>query len=247
MSPVSRSVPEILKALKSKGSPRNVAGMARYGIVAKKAYGVSAPDLMAVARTIGKNHVLARRLWATGVFDARILAAFVEQPELVTRNQMDQWASEFDNWAICDGVCLHLFRKTPFAYGKARTWSSRPEEFVRRAGFTMMAVLTVHDKKAPQEAFSKLLPLIRQRATDERTYVKKAVNWALRQIGKRSLELNRQAIRTAGELLQMDSPAARWIARDALRELKSPATIKRLRLKNVRKGQRPRARRLRRS
>lgn len=222
---------EILSYLESKGSPRNVAGMARYGIVAVKAYGASTAVVTALARTLGKDHALARDLWNTGVYDARIVAAFVEEPDRVTENQMERWVLDFDNWAICDGVCLHLFDKTQYAYAKAFAWSAREEEFVRRAGFVLMAVRAVHDKEAPDAAFRRFLGIIKTRATDERNFVKKAVNWALRQIGKRNLALNRAAITAAKELARRNSPAARWIARDALRELESAAVQKRLRAK----------------
>lgn len=235
------TVPEILSFLKSKGSPRNVAGMARYGIVARKAFGAPTTVITALARSIGKNHSLALDLWKTGVFDARILAAFVEEPDRVTQGQMEQWVSEFDNWAICDGVCLHLFDRTPHAHAKAIAWSARKKEFVRRAGFALMAVLAVHDKEAADRQFRRFLGIIARRVTDERTYVKKAVNWALRQIGKRNLALNQAAITAARGILTRDSPAARWIARDALRELESAAVQERLRAKA--QGRPPRSRR----
>jgi 3-methyladenine DNA glycosylase AlkD len=229
-----QTVAEILAFLKSKGNPRNVAGMARYGIVAKNVYGVSTPVITQLARSVGKNHALAQALWKTGVFDARILAIFVEEPDRVTERQMERWVQDFDNWAICDGVCLHLFDRTPHAYQKAHAWSARSEEFVRRAGFVLMAVLAVHDKKAPDSTFRRFLRIVKSRATDERNFVKKAVNWALRQIGKRNLALHRAAVATANAIARLSSPAARWIARDALRELQSPATVKRLHTKAVR-------------
>lgn len=222
------SVPDILALLKSKGNPRNVAGMARYGIIARRVYGVPTPAITALARAIGKNHSLATSLWKTGVYDARILAIFVEPPERVTEAQMERWVRDFDNWAICDGVCLHLFDKTPYAHRKALVWSARKEEFVRRAGFVLMAVLAVHDKEASDQRFQRFLRIVKQRATDERNFVKKAVNWALRQIGKRNIALNREAVRTAKQIARLDSAAARWIARDALRELQSPAVQERL-------------------
>ena len=226
------TVAEILSYLESKGSPRNVAGMARYGIVSIRAYGAPSAVITDLARSLGKNHGLARDLWRTGVFDARILAAFVEEPGRVTEGQMERWVLDFDNWAICDGVCLHLFDKTPHASAKAITWSARQEEFVRRAGLVLMAVLAVHDKKAPDDVFLKFLGIIKTRSTDERNFVKKAVNWALRQIGKRNLALNRAAIGAAKDIARRDSPAARWIARDGLRELESAAVQRRLRAKS---------------
>jgi 3-methyladenine DNA glycosylase AlkD len=230
------SVAEILAYLQSNGNPRNVAGMARYGIVAKNVYGVPTPVITRLARSIGKDHALAQDLWKTGVYDARIVALFVEEPERVTEAQMERWVRAFDNWAICDGVCLHLFDKTPYAYRKARAWSARNEEFVRRAGFVLMAVLAVHDKDAPDETFRRFLGMVKAKARDERNFVKKAVNWALRQIGKRNLALHREAVQTANAISRLDSPSARWIARDALRELRSPATLERLRKKATRRS-----------
>jgi 3-methyladenine DNA glycosylase AlkD len=218
----------ILEQLKSFGDPKNVAGMARYGIVAKKAYGVPAPAMHAMAKKIRKNHELALKLWNTGVYDARILAALIDNPIELTEKQMDAWVKDFDNWAICDGCCIHLFRYTRFAWKKATAWSKRKEEFVKRAGFALFATLTVHDKKASDSKFAAVLPIIKRASADERNGVKKAVNWALRQIGKRNHALNKQAIQTATEIKMINSPAARWIANDALRELKSEAVRKRL-------------------
>jgi 3-methyladenine DNA glycosylase AlkD len=233
-----QTIPEILAYLKSKGNPRNVAGMERYGIVAKKAFGAPTPVLTALARSIGKDHKLSLSLWKTGVLDAQILAAFVDEPGRVTERQMESWVRDFDNWAICDGVCLHLFGKTPFAHTKALEWSKREEEFVRRAGFVLMAVLAVHDKDAGDAPFVRFLSVVKKTAKDERNYVKKGVNWALRQIGKRSAQMNRMAIRVGKELVKLDSPAARWIARDALRELQSSAVQQRLQRKTAVKQRR---------
>jgi 3-methyladenine DNA glycosylase AlkD len=202
--------------------------MARYGIVTQSAYGASSPTIQRLARKTGKDHALAEKLWQTGNFDARVLACFVEEPAGVTAAQMERWVSDFDNWAICDGCCLHLFVRTRFAWPKAVQWSGRKPEFVRRAGFTLMAVLAVHDRQADDARFLKLLPLIEAGATDERNYVRKAVNWALRSIGKRNRGLNRAALRTAGRIRKLDSRAARWIASDARRELASSAVQKRL-------------------
>ncbi len=226
------TVKQILSRLESLGNPKNVAGMARYGIIAKKVYGASAPAIRSLAKEIGKNHELALKLWNTEIYDARILAAFIDDPKLVTEEQMESWVKDFDNWAICDGVCIHLFRKTPFAWKKSIAWSKRKEEFVKRAGFTLFATLAVHDKDAGAEKFIKILPIIIRESIDVRNGVKKAVNWALRQIGKRNIELNKHAIKTGEEIKKIDSPEARWIASDALRELKSNAIRKRL-LKNV--------------
>jgi 3-methyladenine DNA glycosylase AlkD len=215
--------PEILKKLESLYNPRNVEGMARYGITPVKAFGVSAPALKAIAKQIGRDHGLAQELWASGIHDARALACVIDEPAKVTPRQMDQWAKDFENWAVCDGACLHLFRYTPFAHAKCVEWSSRKEEFVKRAAFSLMACLAVGDKQARDEAFLKFLPLIRREATDERNGVKKAVNWALRQIGKRNRRLQRAAIQAGERIHAINSRSARWIASDALRELKSPA------------------------
>ncbi len=222
------SVQEVLRTLESLGSPRNVEGMARYGIVSRKAYGVSAPAMRALARRIGTDHDLALRLWATGVHDARIVAVLIGDPARVTKSLMNKWVKDFDNWGVCDAGCSVLFDKTPFAIEMAFEWTKRKEEFVRRAGFVLMAALAVHDKKAPDGVFLRFLPVLKQGSTDERNFVRKAVNWALRQIGKRNSGLNRAALRTAREIRKIDSSAARWIAADAIRELESAAVQKRL-------------------
>lgn len=209
----------VLAELERIANPANVAGMARFGIVGKKLLGISVGQVRAVAKQIGRDHQLAEELWGTGIFEARLLAAFVAEPARLTRRQASAWARDFECWADCDGVCLHLFRKTPFAHELAVAWSVRDRELVKRAGFTMMATLAVHDKAAPNAVFSGYLSRIQQAATDERHNVKKGVNWALRQIGKRNRVLNREAIRAARLIRKKDSKAARWIASDALREL----------------------------
>ncbi len=220
---------EILNKLKSLANPENVAGMARFGITTTNAYGISAPVLKRLAREIGKSHKLAGQLWATGNREARALAYLIDEPARVTERQMERWAKDFDSWDVCDGTCLYLFQYTPFAYRKCVEWSARREEYVKRAAFSLMACLTVHDKRAPDAAFLRFMPLIHEAARDERNFVKKAVNWALRQIGKRNRRLNRAAIRTAREIRKLDSRSARWIAVDALRELESRRVLQRLR------------------
>jgi 3-methyladenine DNA glycosylase AlkD len=214
--------------MQSLSNPGAVAGLARFGITAKKAYGLSTPALKQLAREIGHDHALAQQLWATEVLEGRGLAGLVDQPERVTERQMERWVRDFDSWAVCDATCLYLFRKTPFAQRKGREWSSRPQEFVKRAGFALMAYLAVHDKKAPDETFLAFLPLIEREAVDERPMVKKGVNWALRQIGKRNQRLNRAAIQVAQTMRRLNSRSARWIAADALRELQSEAVQRRL-------------------
>ena len=219
---------QVLKRLKSKSNPAAVRGMARFGITAAKAYGWSAPALKKFAREIGKDHDLALRLWSTRILEARALAGLIDEKEKVTERQMEDWAKDFDSWAVCDGTCLNLFRHTPFAYKKCWEWSERQGEFVKRAAFALMACLTVSDKAASDRVFLRFLPLIKRQAGDQRNYVRKAVNWALRQIGKRSQRLNQAAIKTAQDIHGLDSPSARWIASDALRELRSPAVQGRL-------------------
>lgn len=219
---------EILDHLRALANPASVAGMARYGINPHNTLGASIPALRKLAREAGCDHALAEALWASGIHEARILAALVDRPQEVTAEQMERWVRDFDSWDVCDQVCSNLFDKTPWAYEKAVEWSGREEEFVKRAGFALMAALAWHDKKAPDSAFAVFLPLIAREAGDGRNYVKKAVNWALRQIGKRSRRLNALAIQTAEEIRQQDARAARWIAADALRELQSASVQERL-------------------
>jgi 3-methyladenine DNA glycosylase AlkD len=224
---------EIFRRLESLGNPEAVKGMMLFGIRSSKAYGVSAPNLRRIAKEIGKDHALAASLWASGIYEARIIACMIDDAEKVTEEQLERWVSDFDSWAVCDGCCSSLFDKTEFAYRKAMEWSGRHEEYVKRAGFVLMATLAVHDKKADDRKFVKFLPIIKRESVDERNYVKKAVNWALRQIGKRSLDLNEVAVETAKRVHRIDSRAARWISSDALRELTSEAVQKRLRSRKV--------------
>jgi 3-methyladenine DNA glycosylase AlkD len=194
-------------------------------------YVVPAPVLHALARRIGRDHELALRLWESTVHPARILATLVDEPKQVTESQLEAWVHDFDSWDVCDACCCYLFDRVPWSYAKAGEWSGRPEEYVKRAGFALMAYLAVHDKRQTDEVFRSWLPLVRREAIDSRHFVKKAVNWALRQIGKRNLALNEAAIITAREVRALDSPTARWVAADALRELTSPAVQQRLRAK----------------
>ena len=222
------SADQIIQKLKSLANPKNVEGMARFGISPNNTLGISVPVLRDIAREAGKDHQLAQELWASGIHEARTLACFVDKPELVTESQMEGWVKNFDSWDVCDLCCANLFDRTKFAFRKAAEWSGREEEFVKRAGFTLMATLAVHDKKATNADFQKFLPLIKKGAADERNFVKKSVNWALRQIGKRNASLNKMAIKTAEEIQKIDSKSARWIAADALRELTGEAVQKRL-------------------
>lgn len=226
--PAGKQCQEILGKLRALGEPEAVEGMARFGINVPLACGVSAPKLRALAREIGRAHELAVALWQSGIHDARLLATLIDDPEKVTQRQMERWAKDFDSWGVCDAACGCLFDKTPYAWDKAVEWTAREEEYVKRAGFVLMATLAVHDKQAPDERFEALFPYIVEHATDERNFVKKAVNWALRQIGKRNRRLNRLAIRTAKEVHRIDAKAARWIACDALRELSSAKVRQRL-------------------
>lgn len=212
---------EIIDYLKSQANPQNVAGMARYGISSKNTLGISIPVLRKIAKEAGKDHRLAASLWKSGIHEARLLACFVDDPGRVTPSQMDRWANAFDSWDVCDQCCANLFDRTPYAYEKAAEWSAADKEFVKRAGFALMAALAVHDKQAPNKKFERFLRLIKKQATDERNFVRKAVNWALRQIGKRNRELNQKAVELAREMRMSDSKPARWIASDALRELES--------------------------
>ena len=225
------TVKEILQVLRKHGDRRNVEGMVRFGITSAKAFGVPAPVIRSIAKSVGKNHELALLLWKTGILEARILSGLVGDPARVTRALMNTWVKDLDNWAVCDGICGCLFDKTPWAYTMAKRWSTRNEEFVKRAGFVMMASLAVHDKKAPDDPFLDFLPLIVRGSTDARNFVKKGVNWALRQIGKRNEQLNAVAIKTAERIHAIDSPSARWIASDAIRELRSDAVHRRIRRK----------------
>lgn len=219
---------EILEQLESLADPKAVEGMARYGITPEKAYGVSIPHLRAIAKAVGTNHELAQWLWRNGSRETRILASMIADPRLLTEAEMERWTADFTYWEICDQCCMNLFYRSPLAWKKAIEWSSRPEESYKRAAFVLMARLAVSEKKVPDERFEPFLTPIEAAAADERNMVKKAVNWALRQIGKRSPRLNARAIETAEKIRQMDSKSARWIAADALRELRSEPVQRRL-------------------
>jgi 3-methyladenine DNA glycosylase AlkD len=214
------SFDEMMQRLESLANPAKLAGMARFGIRPAHALGTGMPALRELARG-QRDHALALRLWETGIHEARILAALVDIPAQVTPEQMEGWVQGFDSWDVCDQVCSSLFDRTPYAVEKALEWAERDEEFVRRAGFVLMAAMAVHNKKAPDTLFLPFLPVILRHSTDSRNFVKKAINWALRQIGKRSPSLYQPAIQTALQIGQIDSPTARWIAKDALHELES--------------------------
>jgi 3-methyladenine DNA glycosylase AlkD len=223
------SVKDVLDRLQSKAQPEQLKGMAKYGMAVEQRLGVSVPDMRKLAKEIGKDHKLALDLWRTGIAEARIVAGMVGDPAKLTEEQMEDWVKDIDSWDVCDQVCMNLFEKNQLAWKKIIDWSEREEEFVKRTAFSLIACLVWHDKKASDEKCIELLSVIIRGATDERNFVKKAVNWALRNIGKRNLKLNKAAINTAKEIKRLDSKAARWIAADALRELESDAIQSRLR------------------
>jgi len=230
---------QVIARLRAQANPKNVAGMARFGINPENTLGLSMPFLRKLAKELGKDHALAQELWASGIHEARILAGLVDDPLQVTERQMDAWIKEFDSWDVCDQVCCFLFDRTPYAYSKPAEWSRREKEFEKRAAFSLIAAVAWHDKKAPDEKVAKFIPMIISEAGDPRNYVKKAVSWALRNIGKRSTKLHKAAI-SAAERMMADSEvlarkgdregarAARWVASDTLRDLKSPASLRRL-------------------
>jgi 3-methyladenine DNA glycosylase AlkD len=231
MSPSSTAtvtLDEVMQKLDSFADPVGRAGMARFGIETSRALGIKITQLRPLARTLGKSHELAADLWATGIHEARLLATMVDDPKAVSEQQMEEWAAEFNSWDLVDQCCGNLFDKTEFGCRKAYEWTERDEEFVKRAGFALIAYLAIHAKKTPDTEIERFLPVIERESDDDRNFVKKAVNWALRQIGKRSLYLHPHAVACAERIAQRDSKAARWIARDALRELQSDAVITRL-------------------
>lgn len=218
----------LLADLKARSSAKNRAGMARFGINTERAFGVSMTAMRPLARKHRRDHALALALWDTGYHEARILAALVDDPKQVTRRQMDAWAADFDSWDVCDQVSMRVFAATPFVAGKVAKWAKDKREFVRRAAFATIAGYTVHARKEPDDMFLQFLPLIEAAATDERNFVRKAVNWALRQIGKRSLVLHKPALALAQKLAASDNGTARWIGKDAVRELTDPRQLERL-------------------
>jgi 3-methyladenine DNA glycosylase AlkD len=225
---MSAKFDKILRQLKSQRNEKNLVGMARFGIATDKAFGIKHPILKDVAKQYRKDHELALELWKSGYHEARLLATIIDDPKQVTEKQAEDWVKDINSWDICDGFTGSLIDKTPFAYEKAIEWAGREPEFQRRAGFALMAWLPVHDKKAADAKFDAFFPLIQKYSTDERNFVKKAVNWALRQLGKRNRALNRKAIATARQIAKIDSQATRWIAKDALKELEGEQVQARL-------------------
>ncbi len=226
-------ISDILEHLESLADPGALEGMARYGIGTQRAFGVKVPHLRKLAKRIGTDHALAGQLWDAAYRETRILASMVDDPAQVTEEQAEAWAADFADWEVCDQCCMNLFAYLPFARRKAVEWAAREEEFVKRAGFALMARLAVSDKQAGDEVFEAFLPIIRREAGDGRNFVRKAVNWALRQIGKRNLALNAKAIATAEEIARMEAKSARWVASDALRELTGEKVQERLRARGL--------------
>lgn len=222
---------EIIKRLKKQANAKNKAGMVRFGINPNNTLGIAVPILREMAKEIGKDHDLALRLWRSGIHEARLLAIFIDEVAKVSEQQMDSWVKDIDSWDICDQACGNLFDKTPWAYQKAFQYVKNQEEFIKRTGFVLMATLSIHDRITKDKEFEKFFPLIKKHSLDERNFVKKAVNWALRQIGKRNIALNKKAIKLGREIQKIDSQSARWIANDAIRELTSESIQKRL--KNI--------------
>ncbi len=225
---IQKQVRDVLSRLERRGSKRNRAGMARYGIVAKKVFGVSVGELRRMGKPLGPSQPLALALWKTGWYEARMLAAFVAEPDRLTPAQMDRWCRDFDNWAICDTVCFHLYDKTPHAYRKVAAWAGRDEEFVKRAAFALAASLALHDKAASDAAFERMLPLIERAAADDRNFVMKGVSWALRGIGARSPGLHAKSLALARRLAASDAPSARWVGKDTIRDITRPLVLKRV-------------------
>jgi 3-methyladenine DNA glycosylase AlkD len=223
------SVEEVLEKLKEKARPDQIEGMSRFGMTAEGRMGVSVPDMRKIAKELGRDHNLAVELWKTTTPEARILASMIDEPEKLTEEQMENWVKDFNSWDVCDQVCMNLFEKTPLAWKKILDWSKREEEFVKRAAYALVACLAWHDKETEDDRFIALFKVIVRGAPDDRNFVKKAVNWALRNIGKRNRNLNKAAVQTAREIQLIDSRAARWVASDAIRELQSEAVQKRLR------------------
>lgn len=222
-------VKTVLKSLEHLAEKRVLEDMSkRYGIYATKAFGVSMSNIQKLAKPLGRNHELAAALWETGWYEARLLTSFIDEPSRVTSAQMDSWVRDFDNWGICDTLCFNLFDRTPHAWRKVAQWSKQESEFVKRAGFALLWSLTVHDKAATDEQFRQGLVLILRAASDERHFVKKAVNMALRAVGKRNIALNAAAIVIARRLAESSNASPRWVGKDALRELTSPSVTRRL-------------------
>ena len=221
-------VTRVLAALEKAGTKRDYDNLARFGITAKKAYGVSMAKIHLIAKRLGRDHALAGKLWKTGWYEARLLTAFIDEPERVTPAQMDRWCRDFDNWGICDTLCFHLFDRTPHAWKKIEQWHDHKDEFVKRASFALLASVALHDKRASDEPFARSLALIERASTDERNFVKKGVSWALRLIGRRNAALHAKALACAKRLASSPDATARWIGKDAVRELTGPIVMRKI-------------------
>jgi len=216
---IDDDVQSALSSLEEMSTDRDRGNLSRFGITTNKAFGVSMVNIRVLAKRLGRNHELAAALWKTGWYEARMLTSFVDEPERVTPAQMDRWCRDFDNWAICDTLCFALFDRTPHAWGRVEAWHDDPREFVKRAAFALIASLALHDKKSVDKPFVASLPIIERGATDQRNFVKKGVSWALRAVGKRNAGLNTAALTVAKRLVDSPEPAARWVGRDALKDL----------------------------
>jgi 3-methyladenine DNA glycosylase AlkD len=228
MSPSDPRVNDTLRLLEKRGTTANREGMARYGIVADKVFGVSVTNIRTIAKGLGKDHNLALALWNTEWYEARMLIPFIDEPEKVTASQMDAWARDFDNWAICDALCFHLFDRTPHNWRTIEQWSKRKEEFVKRAGFALLAGVALHDRKAPDAPFLKSLKLIENAAKDERNFVKKGVSWALRSVAHRNKALHAASVDLATRLEASDDKTERWVGKDVLRDIMRPVILKKV-------------------
>jgi len=216
-------VDDVVATLRGLATPKTLDGMARYAIPSDNAFGVAVGDMRDLAKRLGRHHDLAEALWQTGFYEARMMSAFVDDPKQVTPEQMDRWMADVSDWAVCDTLCFHLFDRTPHAFGRIEAWADRPEEFVKRGAFALLASVALHDKKAKDEPFLRALPWVERAATDDRNFVKKGVSWALRGVGKRGGELRVAAIEVATRLSASPEKAARWVGNDALREFRKKA------------------------
>lgn len=225
-----KSVDDIIETLKLKSRKDQLEGMARYGIRIDNRLGVSIPDIRKIAKQFGKNHKVALELWNSGYADAKITAALIDEVEKVKSSQMDEWVKDFDSWDVCDQVCMNLFDKTPYAWDKIIEWSRREEEFVKRAAFSLLACIAWHDKKTNDNQFIRYFPIIKRNIDDDRNYVKKAVSWSLRHMGKRNINLRKAVLDFANEIKEFDSKNARWLASDVIKDLNSESTKRRLKI-----------------
>jgi 3-methyladenine DNA glycosylase AlkD len=233
---IEERVAAAVEDLKAHATEHTLKGLARFAIDAPSAIGVSMTDMKAIAKRAGRSHELAAALWLEGWYEARMLACLVDDTGQVTAEQMETWAADFDNWAICDTACFCLFDRTPYAWHKVEEWAGRDEEFVKRAAFALLASLTVHDKKAPDKPYLRGLAYIEKAASDDRNFVKKSVNWALRSVGKRSPALHTAAIEVAKRLAASPQPAPRWVGKEALRELVGESVTRRIEAKKAKEA-----------